>query len=506
MNLMFITENVYVILKIGGSMNKIHKSVAKHKTIYFIILIVILITIYIFIYNNRYIIKNKSLISLEDYKFTYEDISENKNVNVLVIMINPMIDQGKCKNLRATECLDSYSITPEENLNYQIKVLEQASHNIVNYNIVKIEEEKDFAKNNTTFKLSNGTLSDTIDKESILEISDNSLNYWQDEYFNSLPAYSFDYEYYIDKYDLVNRRNNNEFDEVWIAGDPTVSAYESIMVGNRAYWINGKEIQKNCDAFKIMYLNLSREDSFIESYGHVTENIMSNVFGATLSYEKNSKKIDSTSYNSLSLWEKFTLTEYMNEIKNTGLSGPGNIHFSPNSEMDYDWDNNRNIIQSRWQEWENYPNLKGNKSRFSPTSYSNIKLPSGTNRFPILTQHHIWWFNLIPHVTGVTKDGYSNNWWDYIITGNYITSVTSNSEIYKYKLGDKIENLSFITTSYIGEDDSYTEKKYRENMTFKNKKLIKVSSDGTMYAAQKGKTSLRYCRDGVCTSIQIEIN
>jgi hypothetical protein len=33
--------------------------------------------------------------------------------------------------------------------------------------------------------------------------------------------------------------------------------------------------------------------------------------------------------------------------------------------------------------------------------------------------HHLWWFSLIPHVTG-TANGISYNWWKYIIDPNTV--------------------------------------------------------------------------------------
>lgn len=447
----------------------------------------------------------KQLKSLEDYKFYYAKSSETKTVNVLVILIDPLIQSGDCKGIRVTRCLDNDSMDPFENIEYQVKLFEKASNNLVHYNIIKIEEEKNFSQNIEPFKLSNGETSFRMDEETLLEIKNYSSAFWDSPLFLNLPAFSLDYEYYINKYDLINRRNNNEFDEVWLAGDPTIQAYESVMIGNNSYWINGPAILKKCSPFKLLYLNLSREDSFIESFGHAVENIMSNVFNAPLSYGVNVKNVSVNNYNNINLWEKFTLTEYMNSNKGTGLSGPGNVHFSPNSIEDYDWNNMTNKITSRYAQWENYPYFNSKTSIFTPNVYSNIVLPIGNNRNPIVARHLIWWFNLMPHVNGYTENGYSNNWWNYIISGDYILNISSEKSLYSYNIGDKINNLTFSTVSYFGKKEIYKEQNYKENMSFSDETLINVDINGNMYAVKQGLTNMNYCRDNKCISVQIEI-
>ena len=34
----------------------------------------------------------------------------------------------------------------------------------------------------------------------------------------------------------------------------------------------------------------------------------------------------------------------------------------------------------------------------------------------------------MPHVAGVTPDGYSNSWWDYYVNLDYVTEITASDD------------------------------------------------------------------------------
>ena len=79
----------------------------------------------------------------------------------------------------------------------------------------------------------------------------------------------------------------------------------------------------------------------LEAYGHRAESIMEKTF-SKLSGEAN-------------LWKRFMQYEKITP----GKAACGNIHFAPNSQQDYEW-NNLTPVKSECYDWQlNFPNFKG---------------------------------------------------------------------------------------------------------------------------------------------------
>ena len=101
---------------------------------------------------------------------------------------------------------------------------------------------------------------------------------------------------------MVERRNNNEFDQVWLVNIDPVNTYESMMVGRNAYWINGAPLYKDCKNFAIMNVSISRRDVNLECFGHMMENIMNTVFDAETNSGYPLHKAQDKSYEEMNLW------------------------------------------------------------------------------------------------------------------------------------------------------------------------------------------------------------
>jgi len=100
------------------------------------------------------------------------------------------------------------------------------------------------------------------------------------------------------------------------------------------------------------------------------------------------------------LWKRFTQYEKIA----SGKAACGNIHFAPNSQKDYDW-NNPTPVKSECYDWQlNFPNFKGDVRTVGPSEWG-----SGDIR-----AHHKWWFNHFPRVAG-RKNKIHNNWWQYVV-------------------------------------------------------------------------------------------
>jgi hypothetical protein len=90
-----------------------------------------------------------------------------------------------------------------------------------------------------------------------------------------------DYEQIIQKYDLLQKIESAQIDEVWMFGGPYFGFYESRMVGKGAFWCNGPAIEQDCRRFVIMGFNYERDvKEMVHDYGHRAENILAKQFGS----------------------------------------------------------------------------------------------------------------------------------------------------------------------------------------------------------------------------------
>ncbi|MHB0939777.1 MAG: hypothetical protein ACYC6A_25560 [Armatimonadota bacterium] len=199
-----------------------------------------------------------------------------------------------------------------------------------------------------------------------------------------------DYHAIINQYNILKRVARNEIDEVWIFGFPYAGFYESIMGGPGAFWCNAYPLNNTSASkrrFVMMGFSYERHlGEMEEAYGHRAESIMEKTF-SKLTGEEN-------------LWKRFTQYEKIAP----GKAACGSVHFAPNSQQDYDW-NNPALVNSECYDWLlNFPDFKGDVRNVGSSEWG-----SGDTR-----AHHKWWFNHFPRVAG-RKNGIHNNWWQYIV-------------------------------------------------------------------------------------------
>ncbi len=199
-----------------------------------------------------------------------------------------------------------------------------------------------------------------------------------------------DYYAILNKFNILQRVARNEIDEVWVFGFPHAGFYESTMGGPNAFWCNGPALKNTASSqrrFVVMGFSFERYiGEMLEAYGHRAESIMEKTF-SKLSGDAN-------------LWKRFIRYEKTSP----GKSACGNIHFAPNSQMDYDWSNPTPVI-SECYDWKlNFPDFKGDKRIVAASEWG-----SGEIR-----EHHKWWFDHFPRVAG-RKNGIHNNWWQYVV-------------------------------------------------------------------------------------------
>ena len=205
------------------------------------------------------------------------------------------------------------------------------------------------------------------------------------------------YNAILGKYNILQRVARNEIDEVWVFGFPHAGFYESTMGGPGAFWCNGPVLQNTGASqrrFVMMGFSFERYiGEMLEAYGHRSESIM----------EKTFSKLNGDA----NLWKRFTRYEKIAP----GKSACGNIHYAPNSQMDYDW-NNPTAVISECHDWQlNFPGFKGDMRMVGPSEWG-----SGDIR-----EHHKWWFDHFPRVAG-RKNGIHNNWRQYVVNPQRVIS------------------------------------------------------------------------------------
>lgn len=91
-----------------------------------------------------------------------------------------------------------------------------------------------------------------------------------------------DYRAFIAEYNLVERNNSGEFDEVWLFGGDNFGFRESQNVGVTARRINSPPIMvRDCEDFIIMGFNYERGvKEMIHSFGHRVESVLAHNYDA----------------------------------------------------------------------------------------------------------------------------------------------------------------------------------------------------------------------------------
>lgn len=206
-----------------------------------------------------------------------------------------------------------------------------------------------------------------------------------------------DYYAIIRQFDLLERVARDEIDEVWIFNFPHAGFYESIMAGPGAFWCNApplKHTEASGRRFVIMGFSYERGvGEMLENLGHRVESIMHKTF-------ERLKGSDN-------LWERFCRYDKISP----GNAALGNVHFAPNSQRDYDW-NNASTVISECDDWlYNFPDFKGVKRAVTASDWGNGDI----------RQHHRWWLNHLPRTSG-RSNGIHNNWWQYIMNPNNVNA------------------------------------------------------------------------------------
>ncbi len=198
-------------------------------------------------------------------------------------------------------------------------------------------------------------------------------------------GYAIDYLVMLNRNNICARFNAGEFDELWMFGAPFMGFWEANQAGTQAINTNGPPVigstcQGRLNIFGFAYH--AGVANTLHDYGHRVEGTMRSLLpsGSTL-------------------FDQFTRYD----VANPGQSQCGRTHNPPTSQIDYEYNNPRNVTSS-CDDWLNYPNRTGATTTISCSAWGCEE-----------SLFHIWWLKHLPHVAGTAADGSSNNWWTYIL-------------------------------------------------------------------------------------------
>lgn len=243
----------------------------------------------------------------------------------------------------------------------------------------------------------------------------------------------FPYNDYLDMFNIPQKVNEGEIDEVFILYEGWTDEYgqktsgetnygvslESLMVGRDAYWCNAEPIiRDDCKSFVITSNSVDRGiDLWMQTYGFRVESILANVYncnGEGASERDLGYGID---YSDLNLYKKFTNRWTTKSVYSNAQLGVGNCILPVNSDQSYVHDNDR-VVDSNYRYFQNYPN-----SQYPITDSESVSSVTWKNAFPVPRGYNVedeyqwsylmWWFSLMPRGEGKT-DGVLNDWWAYI--------------------------------------------------------------------------------------------
>ena len=294
----------------------------KHSKIVLISILVILSTIV-------YILVNRGTFGINDNELERSINNPNstsQSLKVLVIEINPLLntitDPSLFSNNNGHPKVSEYfNQDADAALNEVIKDFEDTSHNYLDVTITDRIWLNEFPTYSKEVTLKNGNKANKFDEETYLNYANcgsASTCTWYNIYsggiFDNGENYIFDYDYIINKYDLVQKRNNGDFDQVWLLTIDPSKTFETTMVGRNPYFINGTGIEKDCDNFMFANITIARRDSNFHAMGHAMENIIRKSFGIIKDdYSKDVYNVNSIrDYYSLNIVNKFFLTSYNN--------------------------------------------------------------------------------------------------------------------------------------------------------------------------------------------------
>lgn len=369
--------------------------------------------------HNKELEPRKLTIERKDPRFwiPYEErLADPITVKVAVIFEDPIMPGTNGKRMHEVCRIgQSYGWNdPEVQLNEYIESMKEASHGLVDYEIVMkvhTDDPEVLAKYNNKIFYSTSAKDHFGKKKGEFIDIDFVKGYCQKGTPDGVCEY--DYVTLVTDFGLDAMRRANEVQDVWVYTHPGCGMNESRLIGKDAFWCNSGGINRPdlCDDFiTVMFHNYERTtDLAIHSFGHRFESMMSAVYGGFDQFYKGYYK-----ESQLNNWMRYC--GYLNNYgsgyfpEETGYAQIGYCHFPPNGDYDYDYGNKR-YCYTYADEWYNYPRLTHNKRTARKVNITEWDThPTGSDQWGFM----IWYHHHMPHFKGLNPaDGYLNNWWLY---------------------------------------------------------------------------------------------
>lgn len=288
---------------------------------------------------------------------------------------------------------------PHEQYKELKESLEEASHGVVKYEIVDVQQSERFY---TYHKKKN-----VNDPMEFITVDTLYKRYFPNHEVDNI--FSYDYAGMMKDFGYDKMVDADELHEIWVYVSPAGGMYESRIIGEGAFWCNspgmtpaaGAPCTKKCI---VMCCNYERTtDLAIHAYGHRFESIMIQVYGEWgYDYKQTIDELNN--------FEKYSAHPKRYDKYESGYAHIGKTHWPPNSQADYDYGNGR-YIRSYADIWEDYPNITEDQSRARPVNKNEWSHPGGDQ-----WGYMMWYFSHIPYFKGLCpRDGHLNNWWHYIV-------------------------------------------------------------------------------------------
>jgi hypothetical protein len=215
-----------------------------------------------------------------------------------------------------------------------------------------------------------------------------------------------DYQALLERFDLLQRIEKREIDEVWVMGFPYAGLYESVMAGAGAFWCNAPPLPNTAACkrrFVIMGFSYERElGEMLHSFDHRCEAILAQVFNCLdfLSWTYRPNRVPPTvrADQELNLFQRYILFDQIAP----GRAAIGSVHYAPNAARDYDLGNPR-TVPSECYDWLHFPAFQGDVRQISASEWGG-----GSER-----DYQRWWLNHLPKTAG-RQNAIHNNWWQYV--------------------------------------------------------------------------------------------
>ncbi len=308
---------------------------------------------------------------------------------VLLVIYDPVMDPTS--GVKLSEFM--HWQRPDDLVNAYIQDIQETSGGMARYQVVQRVELNEFPAKTDGYR---------YDPQAYLDVLKNVQPPHKPE--------GADYQAILTGLNVLPRIAKREIDEVWLFAFPQAGFYESSMGGAGAFWCNSQPMtwSSGCSRrFIVMGFSYERGvGEMLESFGHRAESLISKVFNCQdfVAWAYKQGRAPATVGSTLNLFQQFISFDQIAP----GKAGLGTIHYAPNSDRDYDWNNPRHV-PSNCYDWYNFPNFKNDVRQVNADEWGNGDIRA----------HHKWWLKHLPKMAG-RKGGVANNWWQYMMDPNLV--------------------------------------------------------------------------------------